>query len=172
MDYSQSHPDFAAGQEAPPPDANQIGIKSSDTYDGSAPIYQWDDEYGDVGPKIEQLELELFGDPATRHERTGLDFRRFVQRIPSTSPANILKHREHRGQTGRPCQDQSHQLLQGCRFTSRHVGEYQAGRLRPSNPHSEVHHPCHCARAGCDWHCSNWYVVVHVWPQICLVLTG
>ncbi|KAJ4147840.1 hypothetical protein LMH87_002342 [Akanthomyces muscarius] len=76
MDYSQSHPNFAAGQEAPPPDANQIGIKSSDTYDGSAPIYQWDDEYGGVGPKIEQLELELFGDPATRHERTGLDFRR------------------------------------------------------------------------------------------------
>lgn len=105
MDYSQSHPDLAAGQEAPPAVTNYGNIKTSDTYDGSAPIYQWDDEYGDVGPKIDQLELELFGDPATRHERAGLDFRRFVQRIPSTSLANILKHRKHRGQAGRPCQD-------------------------------------------------------------------
>ncbi|OAR01146.1 hypothetical protein LLEC1_06088 [Akanthomyces lecanii] len=76
MDYSESRPDFAAGHEASPSDANHIDIKRSDVFDGAAPIYQWDDDYGDVGPKIEQLELELFGDPATRHERTGLDFRR------------------------------------------------------------------------------------------------
>jgi hypothetical protein len=43
-------------------------------YDGAAPIYQWSDEFGDVGPKFEALELELFGDPQTRHDRAGLDF--------------------------------------------------------------------------------------------------
>ncbi|PHH87554.1 hypothetical protein CDD83_8695 [Cordyceps sp. RAO-2017] len=43
-------------------------------WDGSARVYQWNDEYGDVGPSFPDLELELFGDPAHRQERTGLDF--------------------------------------------------------------------------------------------------
>jgi hypothetical protein len=41
-----------------------------------ARTYQWKDEYGDVGPKYPELELELFGEPSTRLERTGLDFSR------------------------------------------------------------------------------------------------
>jgi ATP-dependent RNA helicase DDX3X len=41
-------------------------------FDGAAPIYQWNDEFGDVGPKFEALELELFGD--SRQDRAGLDF--------------------------------------------------------------------------------------------------
>lgn len=65
--------DPAQGQD---PDAVQVGVISSDTFDGSAPVYQWNEEYGDVGPKIPELEMELFGDPATRHEKTGLDFSR------------------------------------------------------------------------------------------------
>ncbi|ODA78721.1 hypothetical protein RJ55_06103 [Drechmeria coniospora] len=40
----------------------------------NARIYQWCDEFGDVGPKFPELELELFGDPALRHDRAGLDF--------------------------------------------------------------------------------------------------
>ncbi|KAF5670610.1 ATP-dependent RNA helicase [Fusarium heterosporum] len=36
--------------------------------------YEWQDEYGDIGPKYPELELDLFGDPATRHDRKGLDF--------------------------------------------------------------------------------------------------
>ena len=38
----------------------------------SARVYEWDDEYGDVGPKIPDLEKELFGHPENRGE--GLDF--------------------------------------------------------------------------------------------------
>ena len=38
----------------------------------SARIYEWNDEYGDIGPKIPDLENELFGDPENRGE--GLDF--------------------------------------------------------------------------------------------------
>ncbi|OAA48612.1 DEAD/DEAH box RNA helicase [Metarhizium rileyi] len=49
-------------------------IQDLEEFDGSAPTYQWKDEYGDVGPKYEALELELFGDPKTRHDRAGLDF--------------------------------------------------------------------------------------------------
>ncbi|KAK5994957.1 ATP-dependent RNA helicase ded1 [Cladobotryum mycophilum] len=47
---------------------------TTQTWDGNAKVYQWTDEYGDVGPKFPELELELFGEPSTRHERTGLDF--------------------------------------------------------------------------------------------------
>jgi ATP-dependent RNA helicase DDX3X len=42
----------------------------------NARAYAWQDEYGDVGPKYPELELELFGDPETRRDRTGLDFSR------------------------------------------------------------------------------------------------
>lgn len=44
-------------------------------WDGSARVYEWSDEFGDVGPKLPELEMELFGDSSTRPERsTGLDF--------------------------------------------------------------------------------------------------
>jgi ATP-dependent RNA helicase DDX3X len=42
----------------------------------NARAYAWQDEYGDVGPKFPELELELFGNPTTRHDRVGLDFSR------------------------------------------------------------------------------------------------
>ncbi|KHN98827.1 DEAD/DEAH box RNA helicase [Metarhizium album ARSEF 1941] len=53
---------------------NGDGSTKTEDFDGSAPIYQWNDEFGDVGPKYEALELELFGDPQSRHDRAGLDF--------------------------------------------------------------------------------------------------
>lgn len=53
---------------------NGDGSQAVQHFDGSAPIYQWNDDFGDVGPKFEALELELFGDPETRHDRAGLDF--------------------------------------------------------------------------------------------------
>lgn len=33
-----------------------------------AAVYAWDDDYGEVGPRNEQLELELFGDPNRQSE--------------------------------------------------------------------------------------------------------
>lgn len=38
----------------------------------SARVYEWNEEYGDVGPCIPELERELFGDPENRGE--GVDF--------------------------------------------------------------------------------------------------
>ncbi|KND87367.1 ATP-dependent RNA helicase ded1 [Tolypocladium ophioglossoides CBS 100239] len=49
------------------------------TWDGNAPIYEWNDDFGDIGPKFPQVEMDLFGDPATRSERTGLDFSKIDQ---------------------------------------------------------------------------------------------
>ncbi|KAM0260632.1 hypothetical protein ACHAQJ_002695 [Trichoderma viride] len=50
------------------------------TWDGNAKVYQWKDEYGDVGPAFEELEVELFGDPSSRHDRhSGLDFSKIEQ---------------------------------------------------------------------------------------------
>lgn len=60
------------------PQAVDYTALASQNYDQgwgcNARSYEWKDEYGDVGPKFPELELELFGDPSTRHERTGLDF--------------------------------------------------------------------------------------------------
>lgn len=52
--------------------------ENPEQFDGQAKIYQWDEEFGDVGPRFTELELELFGDPQTRHERAGLDFSKYV----------------------------------------------------------------------------------------------
>ncbi|RFU76909.1 dead deah box rna helicase [Trichoderma arundinaceum] len=48
--------------------------QAASSWDGNARVYQWSDEYGDVGPAFPELEIELFGDPNSRRERTGLDF--------------------------------------------------------------------------------------------------
>ena len=47
---------------------------SGQGFDGQARVYTWDEEFGDVGPKFGELELELFGPMETRKEKRGLDF--------------------------------------------------------------------------------------------------
>ncbi|KAF4452406.1 hypothetical protein F53441_4752 [Fusarium austroafricanum] len=42
----------------------------------NARTYTWQDDYGEIGPKLPEFELQLFGDPASRHDRKGLDFSR------------------------------------------------------------------------------------------------
>ncbi|KAL7929584.1 P-loop containing nucleoside triphosphate hydrolase protein [Trichoderma chlorosporum] len=52
--------------------------EAGSTWDGNARIYQWSDEYGDVGPAFEELEVELFGsvEDRNKHIGGGLDFSR------------------------------------------------------------------------------------------------
>ena len=40
--------------------------------------YEWTEEYGEVGPAVLELEVELFGDPdeVSEKEKVGLDFER------------------------------------------------------------------------------------------------
>lgn len=53
-------------------DAQQVG------WEGNAPVYDFDEsaaEFGDVGPKHPELELQLFGNPETRGINTvGLNY--------------------------------------------------------------------------------------------------
>ncbi|KAI5464482.1 P-loop containing nucleoside triphosphate hydrolase protein [Mariannaea sp. PMI_226] len=62
-----------------------------ETWGSHARTYEWKDEYGDVGPKYPELELELFGETATRHERTGLDFSR-IESIEVTQEGPVKIH--------------------------------------------------------------------------------
>jgi ATP-dependent RNA helicase DDX3X len=55
--------------------------ESRPAFDGSAAIYEFKEEYGDVGPKFEELEIELFGRPDER-SGTGLDFAKYVTLPP------------------------------------------------------------------------------------------
>jgi len=48
-------------------------VTGTATWEGSAAVYEWDGEEGDIGPVHDQLELALFGDPAKR-ESSGIDF--------------------------------------------------------------------------------------------------
>lgn len=45
----------------------------------SARVYDWDDEYGEVGPENTELELDLFGKPENRG--VGLDFSKYDPQI-------------------------------------------------------------------------------------------
>ncbi|KAI1813166.1 hypothetical protein GGS20DRAFT_497028 [Poronia punctata] len=47
------------------------------TWDGSAEVYKWDGQEGDIGPALPKLELQLFGDPDSRDPR-GIDFSTWV----------------------------------------------------------------------------------------------
>jgi ATP-dependent RNA helicase DDX3X len=55
-------------------DYSSMTKESAGPSEGAAQIYQWDDEFGDVGPKHPELELQLFGEPESRRDRAGLDF--------------------------------------------------------------------------------------------------
>jgi len=57
------------------------GINPSeyDQWDGSAKIYEWDGENGDLGPVFPELELELFGDPKMRGTTAGIDFSKIAE---------------------------------------------------------------------------------------------
>ena len=76
--HAQNHDDESSKAKWAEPQAVDYTALASQNYDQgwgcNARPYEWKDEYGDVGPKFPELELELFGDPSTRHERTGLDF--------------------------------------------------------------------------------------------------
>ncbi|KAJ4133124.1 hypothetical protein NW754_015935 [Fusarium falciforme] len=76
--HAKNHDDESSKAKWAEPQAVDYTALASQNYDQgwgcNARSYEWKDEYGDVGPKFPELELELFGDPSTRHERTGLDF--------------------------------------------------------------------------------------------------
>lgn len=55
-------------------------------WDGNAKTYEWDDEFGDVGPKVPELEIELFGEKGAR-QKTGLDFSKYTS--PRRPPSNV-----------------------------------------------------------------------------------
>lgn len=50
------------------------GRSGEGAFDGSARIYEWNDEYGDIGPKIPEFEKELFGSLDKGDIGAGLDF--------------------------------------------------------------------------------------------------
>ncbi|KAG6137375.1 hypothetical protein E4U28_004593 [Claviceps purpurea] len=83
--------DSAAWVESQKTDYTAFSVgENPQQFDGQAKIYQWDEDFGDVGPKFPELELELFGDPQTRHERAGLDFSKIDQiEVEQEGPTRI-----------------------------------------------------------------------------------
>ncbi|KAG6018782.1 hypothetical protein E4U41_003586 [Claviceps citrina] len=90
--------DSAAWVECKKTDYTAFSVgETPDQFDGQAKVYQWDDDFGDVGPRFPELELELFGDPETRHERAGLDFSKIEQiEVQQEGPTRIQPIRNFR----------------------------------------------------------------------------
>ena len=78
--YTKSNKELQESQQAQPASAPQSNEEQDDAVGGlrdgdwacNAAIYEWNDEYGDVGPKFPELEQQLFG--AANHTRTGIKF--------------------------------------------------------------------------------------------------
>jgi hypothetical protein len=81
IDYDAYMQDVTKSLEA-------TGLES--TWASSAPTYQWKEEYGDLAPRDEDLERELFGPDALL--RQGLDFSKLVQ---PNSPSPFLFANSH-----------------------------------------------------------------------------
>ncbi|KAF4124651.1 ATP-dependent RNA helicase DDX3X [Geosmithia morbida] len=47
-------------------------VVNNQASEASARVYEWDEEFGDVGPRLPELECELFGDPENRGQ--AIDF--------------------------------------------------------------------------------------------------
>lgn len=74
-----SHPQNGSPAWVERQETDYTALNNSDeprTFDGQAKVYQWDGDFGEVGPRVVEIELELFGDPKSRHDRAGLDFSR------------------------------------------------------------------------------------------------
>lgn len=50
------------------------GRSGEGAFDGSARVYEWNEDYGDVGPRNHDLEKELFGSVENGETGAGLDF--------------------------------------------------------------------------------------------------
>ncbi|KAE9370611.1 DEAD-domain-containing protein [Stipitochalara longipes BDJ] len=74
-----------ASAEVPENPAEFGGIFSGDWANKGA-LYEWKEEYGDVGPRFEALEKQLFG--SDYHVRSGIKFDR-IQEIAVTQEGNI-----------------------------------------------------------------------------------
>ncbi|KAN0106257.1 DEAD domain containing protein [Hyaloscypha variabilis] len=74
-----------ASAEVPENPAEFGGIFSGDWANKGA-LYEWKEEYGDVGPRFEALEKQLFG--SDYHVRTGIKFDR-IQQISVTQEGNV-----------------------------------------------------------------------------------
>jgi ATP-dependent RNA helicase DDX3X len=69
-----SKPEPPAGWvKATPYDYAAYGNDGGNQWEGSARVYEWDGEQGDIGPEFPALEIELFGDP-TKRVNEGIDF--------------------------------------------------------------------------------------------------
>ena len=72
--YNKSTKELAEAKTATGEEAAPAAVElAHGEWAGNAAIYQWDDEFGDVGPKFPALEEQLFGQGANR-SRVGIKF--------------------------------------------------------------------------------------------------
>ncbi|POS84939.1 hypothetical protein EPUL_002483 [Erysiphe pulchra] len=62
------------GDEAAAHYAGAVGGVKVGEWHNNAAVYEWDDEYGDVGPEFPELERQLFG--SEFHVKSGIDFQK------------------------------------------------------------------------------------------------
>ncbi|KAI5801662.1 P-loop containing nucleoside triphosphate hydrolase protein [Peziza echinospora] len=83
--------------DAPEAEIGEEGLETVDTeakpsvdWNSSAARYEWNEEYGDVAPRIPEMEEILFGDVHLRGS-TGLEFNRFSeQKVPYVNNVSIF----------------------------------------------------------------------------------
>ena len=73
---ANGNPEHIEGwSEKQPIDYTAVTSGENVTFEGQSVVRQvWQEEYGDVAPRDESIELVLFGEPSSRELRAGIDF--------------------------------------------------------------------------------------------------
>lgn len=128
---------------------------------GTSKVYEWKDEFGDVGPVVPELEHILFGGEFMM--RKGEHFRNLQLKVDIEGPAKIdpvrsvsqLTQNTYRYWTC-PLTNLS---VRGGWLASCHDGEHQAVLLCRAHSDSVLHHSGCYPGHGCRCHRADWYVV-------------
>lgn len=118
-----------------------------------AAVYEWDDEYGDVGPVNPALEQQLYLDPTIQRAGQGIKALEFKVEVigPKVLPVRDVRF------------DHSHlpfitdmTSVQRCWPTSHHARERQVVPVSDPNSNPVLHHSCRSDWQRCGGYCSDW----------------
>lgn len=133
------------------------GGANADWY-AAAGVYEWQDEYGEVGPEVPDLERLLFGRELRQDEgRYRDEFERMeiaiegpekIAPISTVTPTTKLTNKSTASLTSI--------TVRQCRPASSHAAQRPPLWLRDTDSHSSLHHPCRPTRLRRRWHCSDW----------------
>ena len=131
-----------------------------------AAIYQWDDDFGDVGEPNPELEKMLFLDEYL--QRAGGAIKALSFDVTLEGPTKISPVRNVSHPATPSLLSMLMTTVRGCWTAPRHARECQALPVQCSDSHSVVLYSLHSDWQRCSRRCADWYVALRLLPKASL----